>query len=192
MRRFPYRDVSESWHTATEPPSGGFLVAVVESGAFSYQRNAMRFSLLTLLCITTIVAAGFSIVLTVPVPWLAGWISMGCLWILLGATLGIMHSNGQRRAFWVGFAIFGWGNITAFSAFWHILPTYAVVEYVRSLGPLPVRTSTFGDRQVFHLAGHCLWSLIFGGLGGMLNCYLWSLYERRSRMDARSENPSSN
>ena len=145
----------------------------------------MRYSVLTLLCIITIVSAALSIMRTTPVSSLAAWLTVGWLLFLPGATLGITHSKGQRRAFWVGFAVFGWGYIIAHIAFREFLPTHTLIDHVR----VSLRMGgDFRERQGFLVAGSCLWSLVFGALGGMFNSYLWALFERRARTDASSEN----
>lgn len=44
--------------------------------------------------------------------WAAAWLS-GCLVGLGVALLGIVYRDGPRRAFWIGFAVFGWGYMIA-------------------------------------------------------------------------------
>lgn len=79
----------------------------------------MRFSIRTLLGIIAIAAAGFSALLTSYEVWAKYFVS-ACLLVLLGSFVGIIYCRGQRRAFWIGFAIFGWGYFLAYWGRWAI------------------------------------------------------------------------
>ncbi len=44
--------------------------------------------------------------------WAAAWLS-GCLLMLGVSLLGIVNRDADRRAFWIGFALFGWAYMIA-------------------------------------------------------------------------------
>ena len=152
----------------------------------------MRYSIRTLLGIVAVAAAVFAVLLT-SIHVMASCVVIACLSVLLGSTLGITYTREKRRAFWIGFAVFGWGYILAKSSFHQTLATSIALDYLSRVGPVAVRIGGFNPaRQAVIEAGHCLWSLLFAALGGMFNRYLWSLHEQAAPPAVSLEHPTSN
>jgi hypothetical protein len=68
----------------------------------------------------------------------------GALVVLGAAILGVIYGRGPRRAFWLGFAIFGWGYLILGFGPWfhleiqpHLLTTRLFNELFLKLGPPP-------------------------------------------------------
>jgi hypothetical protein len=95
------------------------------------------------------------------------------LFILLGSILGVIHTRAQKRAFWIGFVVFGWGY---FLAWWGALggvPDQLVTSL--TLGYLSNRqVAAVSSQTPFMLIGHSVCNLIIAWLGGMLSCYVSS------------------
>ena len=68
----------------------------------------MRFSLRTLLLAVPVVALGIS-GFVFNLAWATSLIYTFCVSAILLAVVGALFVRGQRRLFWVGFAVFGWG-----------------------------------------------------------------------------------
>ena len=59
------------------------------------------------------VAVGFAALREADVLWDSGLFSL-TLGLLLAAVLLAVHRTEARRAFWIGFALFGWGYLSLF------------------------------------------------------------------------------
>lgn len=133
----------------------------------------MRFSLFALFVAVTAVAAGCSF-LQAPFEIAAKFFVTGCLFTLLGSILGIVHTRAQKRAFWIGFVVFGWGY---FLAWWGALggvPDQLVTSL--TLGYLSNKqVGTTSSQTGYMLIGHSGCNLLIAWLGGMLSCYLSSV-----------------
>ena len=67
----------------------------------------LRFTLRQLLGIVALIALAVPALMHASLWWAAAWLS-GYLLALGIALLGIVYRDGARRAFWIGFALFGW------------------------------------------------------------------------------------
>ena len=99
--------------------------------------------------------------------------------VLCLAVVGVVCRNGSERAWWLGFALFGWGYLEL--TFWSTfeLPTMALLDAIGAdLGMQPRYQGGmvgwggggFGgslDRELQQI-GHCLWVLLAAILGGIL------------------------
>src|SRR5262245_44875802 len=71
-----------------------------------------RFSIASLLILVLFVAISFAGLRAADDAWDSG-ILAATLMILLIAVLLAVHRTGERRAFWLGFALFGWAYLIA-------------------------------------------------------------------------------
>lgn len=92
------------------------------------KNDGFRFSLKTLLASLTICAVGAMALRTGDWFWARIWFSL-FLAILLGSILGAIYRTGSRRAFWIGFALFGWTYILIVT-----FPAFSIAEH-QLLGP---------------------------------------------------------
>jgi hypothetical protein len=77
-------------------------------GAFPMRR--FRFSIASLMTLVVFVAVSLAALRYVSPLWARALFSI--TWgILLAAVIGIIYRDGRRRAFWVGFALFGFGYL---------------------------------------------------------------------------------
>ena len=103
--------------------------------------------------------------------------------LLLVAVVSAANSKGRRRAFWSGFAAFGWGH--QFLAFWpsqnatpapRLLTTYLLdmLHFVvtRSSQEIPAylssQASTVSAEAIFYQIGLSLMGLILASLAGLI------------------------
>src|SRR5206468_8102648 len=112
-------------------------------------------------------------------PWV-GVMFMATLGLLATATLGAAYRRGRSRAFYAGFALFGFGYLAlALSpAIGPFLATTMLLKWIYELvnpiigysqeGSLIIylRTRT-GDPEQFQRLGHSLFALLFGLVGGL-------------------------
>jgi len=80
----------------------------VEGNSHERPRLRLRFTLRQLLGLVALVAVAVPALMHASLWWAAAWLS-GCLLVLGIALLGIVYRDGPRRAFWIGFALLGWG-----------------------------------------------------------------------------------
>lgn len=66
-----------------------------------------RFSIASLLGLILFVAVGIAALRAASGPWDSAMFGLTML-ILMSSILLVVHRRGDRRAFWVGFALFGW------------------------------------------------------------------------------------
>ena len=150
----------------------------------------MRFSILTLLGLVAI--AGASCAALLNSSYALGRVFVtACFLVLLTSFLGIIYRSDQRRAFWVGFAIFGWGY---FMAYWGIVingisgelaPGIAIEYAARQLSDtLPHEGRRFSgnakDSRPFRTIGHSLANLVVAMGGGWLGWYFYAHGERKT------------
>ncbi|OHB82190.1 MAG: hypothetical protein A2W31_16120 [Planctomycetes bacterium RBG_16_64_10] len=141
--------------------------------------RGIRYSLVTLLGVTTVIA------IVIVALRVGDWFWYRSLFTLtlslnLAAVLGAVYQTGRRRAFWMGFAIFGWTcwSITNFPALriaehQLIAGQLAVLlkEYVPDgndgivIGPNGSGIAIFSFRQIAHSAFGLLLSLVGGIIG---------------------------
>src|SRR5688500_712555 len=107
-----------------------------------------RFSIRQLLLATAFIAVGCFALLNASA-WVAAALFCGLTLILSAAVLFAIYRDGERRAFWIGFAVLGWvylflcfsGFLSATSLSWHgnitALLTGALYDRVYSSEPAP-------------------------------------------------------
>jgi len=76
-----------------------------------------RFSIAGLMGMVLVVAVGVAALRSGSEDW-AGIVSALTLGLLGVALLGVLFRQGPRRAFWSGFALFGWGYLALTMAPW--------------------------------------------------------------------------
>jgi hypothetical protein len=74
-------------------------------------RVRLRYTLRQLLGLVVLVALALPALVYPSLWWAAAWLS-GCLLMLSVSLLGMINRNADRRAFWIGFALFGWAYLT--------------------------------------------------------------------------------
>lgn len=94
-----------------------------------------RFSIARLMGVILAVGLGMAALREASDLW-AGIALSIVLVLLAGAILQVLHDQAARRAFWLGFALFGWGYLTLVSGPWFSeqlgprLPTSILLEYI--------------------------------------------------------------
>lgn len=129
-----------------------------------------RFSIAGLMGFVFIVSIGL-VSLRWPTPVWAGAIFLMTWGVLSLAVVGAVCRGGPARAWWLGFALFGWGYLllvfwNPFHYPWHEQPALAAIEALRPLFGVPPRFK--GQIDTFIGLGQCLWTLVAAALGGML------------------------
>jgi hypothetical protein len=76
-----------------------------------------RFSIADLLFAVGLCAVSMACLVYASTPWAAAVLSIALAALVL-SLIGIIYRRGERRAFWVGFAICGWAYITLSSGPW--------------------------------------------------------------------------
>lgn len=141
--------------------------------------RSIRFSIAGLMAIVLAIALGFAALRTASVTTLG--ITLLATRAILGiAIVGAICRRGGERAFWLGFAICGLVYIRCslepYPA-WPELPTQALLEALgRAMGIRIDNIPTLGAgpsrddplKRSFLKIGHCLWTLLFAGVGGFL------------------------
>jgi hypothetical protein len=95
--------------------------------------SAPRFTIAGLMGLVVASAVGVAAVRFASETW-AGVLLLGTLILLGAAVLGVVHRRGARRAWWQGFALFGWGYLFAAFGPWAAdavaphLPTTAALD----------------------------------------------------------------
>lgn len=101
------------------------------------------------------------------------------------AVVGAVCRRGGVRAWWLGFALFGWGYMAI--AFWSPvdatkLPTFVFLEFVCKMGGIDVPTvpPPFGGGRgetelSFLKIGHCLWASLAAVFGGIAASGLFAI-----------------
>ncbi len=93
------------------------------------------------------------------------------------AAIGVVNREVTERAWWLGFALFGWGYLAL--AFWSPfiatrLPTLTLLEDVFNKAGVTVADFGFRDLSFTPIA-HCFWALLTAILGGMLATILFAI-----------------
>jgi AcrB/AcrD/AcrF family len=70
-----------------------------------------RYNIASMICAISFVAVGFAALREANDKWDSGLFSLA-LGLLLNAALLAVHRTEARRAFWIGFALFGWGYLS--------------------------------------------------------------------------------
>ena len=85
--------------------------------------DRFRFSITSILAITAVCAVGMMSLRTGGWFWARLWFSL-VLVIQLTSVLGVVYRSGSARAFWIGFALFGWTYMAI-----SVVPAFRIAEY---------------------------------------------------------------
>jgi hypothetical protein len=153
--------------------------------------RTVRFPIAGLMAVVLFVALGLAALRNGSQTWAGATFLLTC-GVLCLAVVGVVCGGEAARAWWLGFALFGWGYLAL--AFWSSveLPTMSLMDAIGSRLGVPVQFSGGmggmggGMRSVSPLAGgfgggvgglpdrsiqqiaHCLWALLAALLGGIL------------------------
>ena len=106
------------------------------------------------------------------------------------AAVGVICRGGDERAWWLGFAVFGWGYLAIFyfSRYDSLkLPTSMVLEVIRAKLDGQEQVGLFLAQSLdpsFAMIGHCLWALLAAVLGGVLAGALFAFPASHSQQPA--------
>ncbi len=141
-----------------------------------------RFTIGTLMGVVLVLAIGFAALKNVNTTWAGVMVLLTCGALGL-AMMGAVLRREATRAWWIGFAVFGWGYLGL--ALWSYsasdlpeLPTTILLEAIvpkyRWAPPSHYRGTTFSgcvqgpvDPSPFQI-GQCLWTFLVALLGGVL------------------------
>jgi hypothetical protein len=157
--------------------------------------RTVRFPIAGLMWAVLVAALGLAALRSSSELW-AGATFLATCGILCLAIVGIVCRTDETRAWWLGFALFGWGYLAL--AFWspHSLPTTALLHMLEArLGtPKPVGGGLKsvmlaggfggpiggGPDEHFQQIGHCLLALLAALLGGVISSVMFG---RRTERD---------
>ncbi len=154
----------------------------------------MRFSLLMLLGIVALIAVNIAALRTGDWFWCRLLFTL-TLTVHLAAILGAVYRRGSERAFWIGFALFGWtylslANVPMFRLAEHQLFGSQVSNLLKGFTPEAndgiaiessgSRIAIFSFRQIIHSAS----ALLFASLGGLLGVYFQASGQDTSESDS--------
>ena len=159
----------------------------------------MRFSIKRMLAAVAGVAIGCAALLNANAVW-AGLLYGVAIIAICAAILGIIYRKGRHRAFWCGFAVFGWASLLLMGANpnggWAVrLPSYQLMRYLHRIIVTEERvplsdprvsdeeriqaqqqvgvtgtTIELPDRFAFYAVGQWICLLLFALLGGFIGC----------------------
>ena len=170
--------------------------------------KTIAFSIKGLLAAVTMIAVGLVALLNASPMWDSIIVTL-TLFLLLTALLSLACRPGPRRAFWIGFAIFGWGYLTLVDSpivardltVRSILPTNVALDMlhmalarifdpssvermppdVRALrGPPRQAFVRLPNRPSFHRIGHCLWAWLLAVIGGFMARHFYLAQKQES------------
>src|SRR5437763_875362 len=129
-----------------------------------------RYSLAGMLAVVLVAAIGMAGLRYASYEWASGIFLLTCATLAL-SIVGVVCRQGPLRAWWLGYAVFGWGYMAlAFGSrpaesHWPMLPTTLVSRLARDkIGPPPGAPGTPAKPDIhtdpfFHV-GHCLGALL--------------------------------
>lgn len=149
--------------------------------------RASRYSIAGLMGIILVASLGFA-ALSRPSETASGITVLVTVGILTLAIVGTVCGGTKTRAWWLGFALFGWGYWKLAWPEYQIprLPTLTLLETLMSKVATPVPQEKFGDRDLavaFRDTANCLWALVFASLGGGLAHWLFASNRRTEPPD---------
>ena len=160
--------------------------------------RAVRFSIAGLMGVVLIAAIGLAALRSQSPAW-AGMLLLTTLAAFCVALVGAFCRRGAARGGWIGFAVFGWGYMSAAfwpSDRWPTLPTESLLEaiaprFVGVDGPFPRPMGGMGGVMVgkggggaggyatrvrvrsFFQSGHCVLALLAASLGALVGSRLF-------------------
>lgn len=150
-----------------------------------------RFSLWTMLAAVAAIAAVCAALArpTMLSAWGVEALSFGML--VLAVLASLVYQRGSARAFWIGFAVVGWGKLgleklhMQYFTDWTIQVSYLLMDFVHPAQPLvpgPFAPSPANQsvRNFFYHSAFWLWPLILGIIGGVVAMQLYLRDERRT------------
>ncbi len=160
----------------------------------------IRFSIAGLMGAVLTTALGLAALRSASETW-AGVALLVTFAILGLAVVGVVSRAADERAWWLGFAVFGWGYLAL--ALWSPpgatkLPTLTGLEAVwTKIGMTvpevaPARRTTGGTDPSFTQIGHCLWALIGAIVGGILASALFAVPVFRSERQSSESHTAAN
>src|SRR5947209_4142181 len=96
-----------------------------------------RISLARLMALVVVFAVGVAALRDASETW-AGIVLLATLGFLAASILGVVYRSGGRRAWWLGFALFGWGYFALSFGLWFAtefrprLPTTRLLSYLHT------------------------------------------------------------
>jgi hypothetical protein len=144
--------------------------------------RSLRFSIAGMMGIILAVSLGLAALRSNSEAW-AGAAYLATCEVLALAVVGVVCSGGSRRAWWLGFVLFGSGYLSlavredpGSSTLVPRLPSIGAAAALRSaLGVFPPFK---GQLDPFELVCRCFWALAAATIGGLL---AWGVFGRRSR-----------
>jgi hypothetical protein len=155
-------------------------------------RDDFRFSIKAILFVMTICAIGFAALRSGEWLWTAAWFTL-VLAINLSAVLGAIYRRGGKRAFWTGFALFGWTYLTI-----EFVPSLRMADYeligrhvnnmVREFfpraGDSTVTLQTSNDMvrsNSFNQIVHSACGMLFATAGALIGAWFYHSGDRKER-----------
>jgi hypothetical protein len=142
----------------------------------------MRFSILTLLGLVAFAAFGTAALLNANAVWFSVLFTVIGL-VLLTALLLVIYSNAEKRAFWTGFSIFGYGY---FLLYWtgsdytmSEVATTLVIDALMNVAKERFESATMREEIRFFQIGHLLWTMILASAGGLVARYFYWLRQKQ-------------
>ena len=147
--------------------------------------RAVRFSIAGMMAVVLVAAIGFAGLRAGSEAWTGGFI-LATRAALGLAVVGVLCRRGEKRAWWLGFAMFGWIYMRCSSAIydlWPKLPTQVLFDEIvaRTLGEV-VRFGFErpGLESQCVLIWHCLWTLLAAVFGGLMARALFGAITERA------------
>jgi hypothetical protein len=124
--------------------------------------RTFRFPIAALMAAVLIVALGLAALRNSSATWAGVMLLLTC-GVLCLAVVGVVCGGDARRAWWLGFALFGWAYLLL--AFWSTveLPTMVLLDMIAGRLGLSVQ---FTGGMGGGMRSVRLWAAIFGGFGG--------------------------
>lgn len=138
--------------------------------------RSLRYSIAGLMGIVLVAAVGLSALKSASPAW-SGAIYLLNRTVLGLAVLNAFYSRGARRAWWLGFCLFGWGYVALVDTRPEIkapyyMPTSLVLlkiePYLGHATPFGTSSDAVTARYAYMKIGHDLWALVAACMGGLL------------------------
>jgi hypothetical protein len=156
--------------------------------------RSIRFSIAGLMGFILVVAL-VAAAMRNPTAISSGFVAMATRGIFCIALVGAVCRKGAQRAWWVGFASFGWIYLgVPFSSAFRsgLRPVQMVLEAFGTLKDLPNQNSSIvsEELQSFLTTSHCLWALVAAAIGGLIARAIFGTEERSQGEAAAGAQPA--